>query len=218
MQSLTHSQLIALVTNTPGTLLLGIESLTDARARKTDSYRVKQPDGTFKKVVNKNEFGAIFKRTRFVGLVGAVYERAVNTQLVQRELSPRFETEALPWGEWLVPHKLISHKGEVYLRCQSTPKQRDNAPARVLDYRDALGRILSREAVWPFLPAPTISRKQSVAGLTCQYGFLDDDVAQVHVRTFKLSSIRKVRYAGHTYRLVKEGERENRLPLGTMAA
>ena len=48
--------------------------------------------------------------------IGANYENAVNNRTEERE----FVAESLPWGEWMRPNYLISHKGNVYLRAYKT--------------------------------------------------------------------------------------------------
>lgn len=44
------------------------------------------------------------------------YENAVNNRLERQGDERTFEAQSLPWGEWLVPNKFISHKGGLYLR------------------------------------------------------------------------------------------------------
>ena len=44
------------------------------------------------------------------------YENAVNNRLEAAGEERTFEAQSLPWGEWLIPNKLIAHNGEIYLR------------------------------------------------------------------------------------------------------
>lgn len=44
------------------------------------------------------------------------YERAVNNHLKKLGLEPIFKAKKLPWGEWSVQNKIITHKGETYVR------------------------------------------------------------------------------------------------------
>lgn len=44
------------------------------------------------------------------------YERAVNNRLQKEGKEPNFTAQSLPWGEWLLPNKIIVHKGSAYLR------------------------------------------------------------------------------------------------------
>ena len=45
----------------------------------------------------------------------ANYGNAVNNRL-PKDAEEKFEPNSLPWGEWLVPNKSITHKGATYLR------------------------------------------------------------------------------------------------------
>jgi len=187
MKTLTHTQFIALVSAHAGAAIVGIEALTDAKARKTN-----------------NPHGPIMKHVRAVGFVGANYEAAVQREGERQGAdASSFVASSLPWGAWHVPNKVISHKGEYYLRTQTTPGQRQRQAAKVLAYRDAKGMFLSPDDAKPFLPAPSYSVKQGNVGV-------GDEGAhnQVMVRTYKLSSIRKVRVNGETFELLPDnGER-----------
>ena len=176
MKNISHSQLLDIVKNSRGTLIAGIEALTDAKARKTG-----------------NPFGTVFKHSRSVGFIGVNYENAVNREGVRQGVEANFEADSLPWGEWLIPNKIISHKGELYLRTQSTPGQRMRQRAKILSYRNEVGAKLAREEVSPFLPPKVMSAKQARAGLA----------DEVSVRVFKFSSIQKIRVKGETFNLVK---------------
>lgn len=178
MKSLTHSQFVKIIESTQGAAIVGIEAITDAKPLKTG-----------------NPFDGINKHVRAVGFVGANYGEAVKREGTRQGVdASEFVADSRPWGEWLVPHKVATHKGELYLRTQSTPGQRNRQPARLLAYRDNNGKFLSRDEVKPFLPKKTESAKQAAAGL----------VGKVDVREYKFSSIRKVRVNGQTFALVKD--------------
>jgi hypothetical protein len=175
MKTLTHVELINALQTLRGTAIVGLLALTDARARK-------------------NSLGQIFKQVRAVGFVGANYESAVNREATRQGGDENFESGKLPWGNWLVPNKVIEHKGVYYLRTQSTPGQRRFSPARVLSYRNSEGQFLSPEIVKPLLPEKVESKKQQIAtGIE----------KTVWVNTYKFDSIQKIRIAGQTYRLAK---------------
>jgi hypothetical protein len=180
MQSLTHTQLLKLIENTKGAAIVGLTAITDAKARKTGS--------PFTNGVNKH--------VRAVGFVGADYGAAVKREGARQDatLAEGFQAQPLPWGAWLIPNKIIAHKGELYLRTQSTPGQRKRQPARLLAYRDNDGKFLSAAEVKPFLPAKTESATQAAVGLE----------GKVDVRTYKFSSIRKVRIGGQSFALVAD--------------
>lgn len=173
--TLSAAQFLNWIKESKGALLVGIESLTDSKARKTN-----------------NPFGKILKRARFVGLIGGNYEKSVNNEMERQDAAGEFKAEPLSWGEWDVVNKIIIHKGEYYIRTQSSPGQRKKSKAKILDYRNEDGQILSREKVAPFLPEKADSARQSEVGLA----------EKVEVRTFSIKSIRKVRISGVTYKLI----------------
>ena len=177
MKSLTHTQFFEIIKGTQGAAIVGLEAITDAKPLKTG-----------------NPFNGINKHVRAVGFVGANYGEAVKREGERQGAdASAFVASPRPYGEWLVPNKVATHKGELYLRTQSTPNQRRKQPARLLAYRDNSGKFLSKDEVKPFLPKKTESAKQAAAGL----------VGKVDVREYKFSSIRKVRVNGETFALIK---------------
>lgn len=178
METLTYAELVARV-SAPGAHLVGIDALTDARARKTG-----------------NPFGPIFKQSRGVAMVGASYQASVQRQGERdgAESAQSFVAESRPWGEWVIPNKIASHKGNFYLRTQSAPGQRKRSPWKVRAYRNEAGEFLSKESVAPFLPEKGQSEKQAAVGLERE--------SQIEVREFAFSSIRRVRIGGRSYKLV----------------
>lgn len=179
MKLLTQKEIVHLITNLSGAKPIGIEAETDAKARKTG-----------------NPFGVILKRSRSVGFVGARYGSAVERQQLREGEAPDFDAAPLPWGNWLVPNKLIEHKGKLYLRTQTAPGQRERQSAKVLSYRGESGQFLSKEDVKPFLPEKQFSVKQEAAGLVKE--------KQIEVRNFALDNILKLRIGGRTYGVKKD--------------
>lgn len=177
MKSLNYAQFLHLLSQPTGARPVGLTTYTDSKARKTG-----------------NPFGQIFKHCRSVGFVGAHYESAVNRQLRREDKEGNFSGESLPWGEWLVPNKVISHKGEYYLRVQTSPGQRQRQPARVLAYYAPNGEAIPKTVARSYITVSAPSAKQAGAGLTSE--------SEIMVRTYKFSSIRRVRINGETYRLI----------------
>lgn len=63
-------------------------------------------------------YGRVSSITSMSGIqINANYENAVNNRIEGEE---KFVAEKLPWGEWLVPNKIITHKGKYYLRLYVT--------------------------------------------------------------------------------------------------
>jgi len=178
MKILTHSQLVSTLDAMRGTVIVGITSLTDAKARKTG-----------------NPFTLpILKRIRTSGFTGADYGSGVLREANRQGVDgSNFQIEELPWGKWLVFGKVILHKGNYYLRTQTAPGQRRTVPARLLGYFDASGNRLNPQDVKPFLPEKRESNKQQEdAGLT----------DTIWIRTYKFDSIQSIRINGQTYGLI----------------
>ena len=177
MQTINHKQLYDLIANTSGAAIVGILALTDAKAKKTG---------------NPFPEKLVFKMVRAVAFVGANYQNAVEREQTRQGVTGIFEAESLPWGQWAIDNKIIEHKGEFYLRTQSTPGQRRNQAARLLGYFDFGGDELTREQVAPFLPATYESAKQQDEAELTQ---------TVWVRNYKFSSLLRVRINGKTYKV-----------------
>lgn len=179
MNKLTHSELAALITARPGAFPVGILAETDARLLKTGN-----PNKSVKKTV------------RTVGFVGANYQKAVRREGERQgaEQAENFVAKPRPWGEWVkgAEGKIATHKGQFYLRTQSTPGQRERARTKVLNYRGENGQFLKFEEVKPFLPAKSYSTRQADVGI-------EGEGQQINVNEYGFSSLKKVRIAGKTY-------------------
>lgn len=175
MKNLSHSALVALLQGIKGMAIVGLEALTDTRARK-------------------NPFGKISKLVRTTGFVGVDYEASVNREATRQGGQAEFDSDPLPWGEWLIPSKVITHKGNLYLRTQTTPGTRRKVACKVLSYRGENGQFLSREQVKPYLPeAKESAKQQDETGIK----------QTVWVRTYAFNSIQKIRIMGETYKLIQ---------------
>jgi len=176
---MNYSTLVSILAMAKGANIVGIEALTDAKARKTN-----------------NPFGQIFKHVRAVGFTGADYETAVVNEGLRQDKESSFTSEPLPWGVWHIDGKVISHKGEFYLRLQTTSGQRNRQPAKVLSYRGQNGQFLSYDSIKDFLPKKRESAKQVAAGLKPE--------SEIMVRTYKFASIKKLRIFGQSFNLIPD--------------
>lgn len=174
LETITHSQLRDKLAGIKGTTFVGVLSRTDAKARKTG-----------------NPFGPIMKRARFAATVGASYGGAVNRN---GNGVAEFKPQPLPWGEWDTPNKVISHKGKLYLRTQTTARQRKFVKP-VVAFETEAGAPLSYSEVKPFLPEKRATKTQAKVGL-------ETAESQVQARTFAFDSIYRVRIGGRTFRLI----------------
>lgn len=175
MRTISQKELLARLMR-PGALILSVSALTDARANKTG---------------NPFPEKKIMKSARFVAQVGADYGAAVNRKLAKEGEDSSFQAEPLPWGEWEVPNKVISHKGQRYIRFQIHP---DMKTLPRVTYRQVDGRFIKAKDAAPFLPPPSFSNRQADAGL-------DGAEKQIKVRTILLDNIRAVRIDGELVRV-----------------
>ncbi len=179
MRTLTHNELVTILASAKGMLIVGLLTLTDARCRKKNNPLALP----------------IYKVVRAIGFVGSNYGASVNREANRQGASPSFDSQPLVWGEWLIPGKVITHNGGLYLRTQTTPGTRRNAPCKVLSYRDAQGRYVAKSKVLPYLPLVKESAKQQG-----QTGI----VQTVWVRTYAFHSIQRIRIKGQTFKLVPD--------------
>jgi len=179
---ITESQLAEMLENHKGLAIVGIDALTDARARKTG-----------------NPFEKVEKLSRFVGFVGMDYSRAVNRELESQGRETSFEAKPLQWGEWMkdkdgkISRKIITHKGKLYFATTSNRKIRLKKKVKVQFYADGLP--VDKETIAAFLPAKRVSERQSDAGL-------EDGSVQVERRTFAFSSAKRIRFNGKNYSII----------------
>ena len=175
MKTLNETQLVELLANNKGAMIVGLVTLTDARARKTN-----------------NPYGKIYKQVVSTALVGADYEVAVlNEGLRQTDNLIDFKSGKLPYGTWIIPNKVLLAESGLQLRTTNTPNQRKRKQAKVIGWFAENGTRLNYADIKQFLPEKRESAKQQESGLN----------ETVFVRNYKFASILKIRYAGVTYRV-----------------
>ena len=119
---------------------------------------------------------------------GYCYENAVNNR-IENELGGErtFEAEPLAWGEWIVPNKIIAHKGELYGRFYTMP----NASVEVVYMIGNRTANAEEVAIIKGLEQKSgSSSRQAECGLTEH---------QVQPRCYKLSNIVSLTTCGWTY-------------------
>jgi hypothetical protein len=123
------------------------------------------------------------------------YETAVNNELKREGKEPIFESGKLPWGEWVdegMRNKVITHKGNYYLRTYTVRKRLPHT-RYLVDGRQATKEEYNAFA--PYLVEDSTSKKQKTCGLA--------DADQVKPKNYKFSSILCISI-NHT-RIVIEG-------------
>lgn len=178
MKILTHSQLTELLAKKRGAVILSIVSHTLPKFRKT---------GCPFSIIEKVEYKRV--------VVGADYGRAVNKQIkevtgadVEFKVSPR------TWGEYVVPRKVVTHKGNLYLVTQARNPQPAIKTVWLAD-----GQEVSKETIKDYLISSN-SAKQEDAGLVGR--------RQVMERDFTMGNILKVKIDGEEYILIPSAEVE----------
>ena len=156
-----------------------------------------QKSHTFVSVVYENEvkmnkrgnpyYGRVTKRVSAQMSFCYSYENACNNRITEDDVV--FVAESLPWGEWLMPNKVITHKGEYYIRLYDINGRKphtdyfvDGKPATMEQYREFAS----------FLPkSKVVSEKQSEHGI--------EEERQVYPRAIKMSCIKEFTMNGVTY-------------------
>lgn len=139
MKHLTITQLKDMLRAQKGATPVTIESLTDARARKTD-----------------NPFDKIFKLSLVNGFTGFDYEASVNRQQVREGNDPTFESQERSWGT-NVNNVLVENKGKFYIAIR--PLKSLEEPLYFGEVNGSLKPVTKKE-IEKFLPAPYINTNQ----------------------------------------------------------
>ena len=157
-----------------------------------------QKSHTFVSVVYENEvkmnkrgnpyYGRVTKRVSAQMSFCYSYENACNNRCAD---GVTFVADSLPWGEWLIPNKVIKHKEEIYIRLYDINGRKphtdyfvDGKPCTMEQYREFAG----------FMPkSKSVSEKQSAHGI--------EEERQVYPRAIKVTSIREFTMNGVTYKM-----------------
>jgi hypothetical protein len=147
-----------------GALIIGLETITSPEVKKGGPAHVQK-----------------YSKGRIV--VGASYAKAVRAQGGEG-----FESSSLPWGEWLISKKVVTHKGEFYL----AHVRRNSPPLK--SFFTSQGEIIDKADIKPFLRKVYENKRQAEAGVTGK--------KQVDFKLIKFSSIKTIKYGGRTFELV----------------
>lgn len=125
--------------------------------------------------------------------IGYSYENAVNNRLEKQGNERTFEAEPLPWGTWEIANKVITHKGERYLRYY-VPANADIKSVWFVD-----GKIATAEEFAKIMAYLTAKKKGS--NRQAEVGLLDN---QVVAKAIKFSNILRLAVNGTEW--VRESE------------
>ena len=162
--TLSTLDFLSLLRGKMGTLIIGLETVTSPTVKKGGPSEVVK-----------------FSKGRVV--IGASYAKAVRAQGGEG-----FESSSLPWGEWLISKKVVSHKGEFYL----ASVRRNSPPLK--SYFTSQGEKIEKAEIVPFLRKAYDNKRQSEAGVKGK--------KQVDFKLIKFSSIKTIKYGGRTFELV----------------
>ena len=172
---LTRSQFADTVTAIKGATFMSLRLRTEPKMRKT----------------NNPYFGRVEKVSQTNVTVGAIYQNSVNRQSEREgnEKAGDFEAMSLPWGQWLVPNKLITHKGKLYLRAQVNAHMVPDVTYEI-DGKEATSEQLAE--LETFIQTRKPSARQKEQG----------NEKEVKPFTVAIENIEEVTESGATYTLV----------------
>jgi hypothetical protein len=135
-------------------------------------------------------YGHVSSITSMSGVqINANYENAVNNRLPKGDGDgERFVAESLPWGEWLIPNKVIIHKGKYYLRLYVTKSVKKTTSY----YIDG---VKSNENIGAEIRESKPSARQAEVGI--------DEKDMVKPFTICADNVSEITLNGVTYNIVK---------------
>lgn len=125
-----------------------------------------KPKLTKKSRKDKTPFNKLFKgnvvcKSKKFASIGYEYEKSVNNRLEKEEKEQIFESQSLPWGEWVEGSKIIiTHNDKYYLRISYLNA---NSKLNINEYQYENGEKLNeeeRERLQEFLPVKKESNKK----------------------------------------------------------
>lgn len=146
------------------------------------------------RLLKGNPYGlaACNKLSSGTGFNGAGYVSGIRRTLDKAGLPSEFAGSGLPWGEWDIAHKVVAHKGNLYLRLYWNHADLIANQVKLHGYFSPCGDEIDPK--WIVRPNRS-SRKQEIAGL--------DQPNQVVVRAYKFDSLTAVRVDGMTIDMTK---------------
>lgn len=180
MQTINSNSILAVLNTIKNGTFVGVHSLTEPKMRKTN-----------------NPFNGhlVQKMTIQTLQFGYSYENAVNNRIDGS--GETFVAEPLKWGEWLIPNKVITHKGKLYARFYKVDNNTEPNVVYLID--GVIATEEQEETIKSFLVSSSPSARQSEVGLTTH---------QVKPRDFAFDSIIGLAVNGEMYNIEKAEEVE----------
>ena len=155
---ITKVQLQAMLENIQGEITVTVTVKGEAKMNKTNNPFYEKQGRAW--VAKDN----VEKIQKSVYAFGGSYEERVNEALVSDGSAGDFKAASLPWGEWIVEGKTISHNGKVYIRCYIVEGQTEILSVDYLvNGKEATAEQV--QAIKDFTPEKKPSAKQEAAGL-----------------------------------------------------
>ena len=180
MQTINTNSILSVLSNINNGSFVGVHSLTEPKMRKTG-----------------NPFNGhrVQKMTIQTLQWGYNYANAVNNRIGDAK-HETFVADPLAWGEWLIPNKVITHKGKLYARFYKVDNEMCKSNTIYL-IDGVMASEEQEEVIKSFLIESSSSARQSEVGLTEH---------QVKPRNFAFDSIIGLSVNGEMYNVVKQAE------------
>lgn len=147
-KTINHSELLNLLINLKGATICSLNTTTIPRMKKGGNPLA---NAEVKKVSYRINYQ-----------FGYSYENAVGNRLKGQGCEADFKAEPLKWGEWLVPNKVITHKGSLYGRFYRMSNSEERS-AYFVDGREATESEV--KTIKEFTYKSNGSNRQAEAGL-----------------------------------------------------
>lgn len=182
MKTINHASLLNLLLNLKGATIVSITTATNPKMNKRGNP-----------LANEDVVKMSYRKNYQFGYN---YENGVNNRLDAQGCEASFKAESLAWGEWLVPNKVIVHKGEYYGRFYRMANS-EEINTYLVNGRNASASEV--ETIKTFTPKHSGSNRQAEAGLVEH---------QVEPMAIKFASIETICVNGETYKVSHTAEAE----------
>ena len=138
IQVISQIDLLGILKDFAGFSFAGLQTLTDARAKKTD---------------NPFPEKIVLKESQLLVNVGFHYSNSLVNQAKRENVSTEFDVQPRKWGERIKGTSLVEHKGNYYLEAKVEKVFQTR-------FTDIDGNELDKQDVLPFLPKKRESATQ----------------------------------------------------------
>lgn len=137
---------------------------------------------------NNPYYNRVSKVNEEVFMFGAIYQHRVNNERMRENKETDFELSHLPFGQWIVPNKVLFNKGNFYVRVNKMPINSCKKTHYYIDGKLATEKEMAE--LKKFLPKRNPNLSQGVKH-------------NVIVLNYNLSNIKEWTMNGETYEINK---------------